>query len=1101
MPRILIESHPIPFDSFGLDHLYLVYDADGVAGANDRIIRGGPDGIIDDITLEIDINIEASTDARGSDTPEDRGTLEVMDDDAADAWSIMTQIALQIEAANISYNGSHNSNSVIATLLHSVGLNVEGYIPLNTVWEDLPGAETILDFARNITGTSTANFISGWAQNDTIDGGGGNDTLKGASGDDFISGGAGADQLDGGDGNDVYVMLQGETGTDQIVDSDGTGEVRINGLALTGEAIYNDGLSSWTIGHYTLTRTGTADADLTFTSGFAGDPSFVIKNFTSGDLSITLATPEVSPANPSTPSGGPGDVVGAVTPGPTTYVGTSGDDSIEYWYPITVSGGAGNDVVWMRGGGSAEGDAGDDIIYGGDYALGGDGNDTIDGAAYQDGGDGDDFLHEGRGNISGGDGNDTISAGVLAAGSSVFGDAGNDEIGLNTSNLAVSVYGGLGSDTISATGSYGHIEGGDGDDYITTITGTDDDNYLSGGDGNDTIYSSADWSANTIIGGAGFDTYFAHGNIDVSAETEGSRAYAGTASTVTGGSGNDVFYGSSNADTLIGAGGADYLSGGGGHDSISGGSGRNAMFGDAGNDTISGGADADSILGGADNDTITGDAGDDIIYGGDGNDHIVGGSDFNRMFGDAGLDSIWGGTASDVIDGGTGNDYIDGGDGDDMIEGGTGADAIDGGADIDTLSYNASTAGVIIDLGTNSHSNGDAAGDTIANVEIILGSTYADQLTGNSSANNLQGGGGDDTLIGAAGADTLLGGESNDTLRGGAGADSIVGGNGVDTVDYTGSTLAVTINLLAGTATGGDAAGDTVTGVENVTGSSFNDSVIGDAGANVLTGGDGHDTLEGGAGADTLIGGTGFNSFAYFSSNAGVTIDLGAGTASGGHAVGDVLSGIANGYGSDSFADSLTGNASTNALYGQGGDDTIDGGDGNDTIRGGDGADSLIGGNGSDTLTYQGAASGVGVNLGTGASSGSEAAGDTISSFENIVGSGFNDTLTGDSGVNTLNGNPGNDILDGAGGNDSLTGGIGNDVFYFSGSHGADTIMDFQGVGAATGDIIQISGGSYGALSFAQSGANAVITTATGTITLIGVNSTLLTTADFSFAA
>lgn len=952
MPKISIESHPIPFDALGLDHLYLVYDPDGVADANDRIIRGGPDSIIDDITLEIDLNIEVSTDARGSDTPEDRGSLEITDEQAGDAWSIMMQVARQIEAANISYNGSHNSNSVVTTLLHSIGFNVEAYIPSNTIWDDLPGAETVLGFARNITGTGNGNFISGWAQNDTIDGGAGNDTLKGASGDDSLVGGNGTDELDGGTGSDIYIMRFGETGIDEITDSDGTGEVRINGLGLTGTAAYNDGSSSWTMGHYTLTRTGTADADLTFTSGFAGDPSFVIKNFTSGDLGITLATPEESPANPAAPSGGPGELAGEFTPGPTTYVGTSGDDGIEFWYPVTVSGGAGNDEIYMRGNGRAEGDAGDDTIYGGDYALGGDGNDVLEGATYQGGGNGDDYLHGGgRAGVSGGDGNDTISAGGFNAATSIFGDAGNDEIGLNTLDYAVSIYGGLGADSIVITGSNAHVEGGDGDDFIGTITGTDDDNYLNGGDGNDTISVDADWSANTLIGGAGFDTYISYGNIDVSVEPEGSQVNADQTSTITGGSGNDIFYGSSSGDTLIGAGGADYLSGGGGADSIVGGSGRNAMFGGVGNDTMVGGTDADSIAGGADNDAITGDAGDDIIFGGNGLDSIWGGADNDfisgengndSLIGEAGadtleggdgLDSLYGGNEADSISGGAGDDYIEGGDGDDMILGGVGSDYIDGGNGSDTVSYISSTAWVNVDLSINNHWNGDAAWDNIANVENIIGSDYADQLTGTTGVNVLSGGLSNDTITGLAGNDTIYGNAGNDRLIAGDNDDLIIGGAGSDYID---------------------------------------------------------------------------------------------------------------------------------------------------------------GGNGIDTVSYSDSAAWVNVDLGANNHWNGDAAWDNITNVENIIGSMYGDQLTGNTAANQLNGSLGND---------TLTGGSGNDVFYFSGSHGADTINDFQGVGATVGDIIQISGSSYGALSFAQSGANAIITTATGTITLIGVNSTLLTAADFSFAA
>ncbi len=81
------------------------------------------------------------------------------------------------------------------------------------------------------------------------------------------------------------------------------------------------------------------------------------------------------------------------------------------------------------------------------------------------------------------------------------------------------------------------------------------------------------------------------------------------------------------------------------------------------------------------------------------------------------------------------------------------------------------------------------------------------------------------------------------------------GGTGIDTVQYSGSSAAVAVNLLAGTASGGDAAGDVLVDVENLTGSNFADVLVGNDGANRLDGGVGTDTLWGGAGTDVLNGG------------------------------------------------------------------------------------------------------------------------------------------------------------------------------------------------------------------------------------------------------
>ena len=223
-------------------------------------------------------------------------------------------------------------------------------------------------------------------------------------------------------------------------------------------------------------------------------------------------------------------------------------------------------------------------------------------------------------------------------------------------------------------------------------------------------------------------------------------------------------------------------------------------------------------------------------------------------------------------------------------------------------------------------SGGDAQGDTLVGIENLTGSQ------------------GSDTLIGNAGANVLAGWGGNDTLRGGAGADTLDGGTGTDTATYYTSAAGVTVDLAAGTASGGDAQGDTLIGIENLTGSNLgNDTLSGNAGANILAGWGGSDVLRGGAGADTLDGGLGTDTATYYTSAAGVTVDLAAGTASGGDAQGDTLVGIETLTGSNLGNDSLSGNAGANTLAGWGGDDVL---------RGGAGADRLDGGAGSDTASY-----------------------------------------------------------------------------------------------------------------------------------------------------
>ncbi|MDK9698311.1 MAG: adhesin, partial [Siculibacillus sp.] len=276
----------------------------------------------------------------------------------------------------------------------------------------------------------------------------------------------------------------------------------------------------------------------------------------------------------------------------------------------------------------------------------------------------------------------------------------------------------------------------------------------------------------------------------------------------------------------------------------------------------------------------------------------------------------------------------------DTPTGGIGADDLVGGEGGDRASYSASIAGVTVDLTAGTGTGGDAEGDTLTGIEHLSGSRHADHLTGDGGANALVGGDGDDTLFGASG---------NDTLTGGAGADDLDGGDGGDRASYSASTAGVTVDLAAGTGTGGEAEGDTLTGIEHLTGSDHADQLTGDGGANALAGGagddrlvggGGNDTLTGGAGADDLDGGGGSDRATYAGSAAGVTVDLSAGTGTGGDAEGDTLIGIEHLTGSD-HADHLNGDGGVNALVGGAGNDTLAGGAGNDTLTGGAGSDTF----------------------------------------------------------------------------------------------------------------------------------------------------------------
>jgi Ca2+-binding RTX toxin-like protein len=194
---------------------------------------------------------------------------------------------------------------------------------------------------------------------------------------------------------------------------------------------------------------------------------------------------------------------------------------------------------------------------------------------------------------------------------------------------------------------------------------------------------------------------------------------------------------------------------------------------------------------------------------------------------------------------------------------------------------------------------------------------------------------GNDTLAGGSGDDTLNGYAGDDMLTGNGGADVLDGGTGTDTASYSTSGAGVSVDLRAGTASGGDAAGDSLSGIENLIGSDFDDVLTGDNGASLLDGGTGNDTLSGGNGVDTLYGGAGNDTLV--GGNGGDTLfgDSGNDTLDGGNG-----------------SDTLYGGAGNDTLDGGNGSDTLDGGSGNDTLDGGLGPDALIGGSGDDILVW-----------------------------------------------------------------------------------------------------------------------------------------------------
>ena len=267
--------------------------------------------------------------------------------------------------------------------------------------------------------------------------------------------------------------------------------------------------------------------------------------------------------------------------------------------------------------------------------------------------------------------------------------------------------------------------------------------------------------------------------------------------------------------------------------------------------------------------------------------------------------------------------------------------------------------------------------------------------------------------------------------------------------------------------------------VSEIVGTGDADVLRGFEGSEVLRGLGGDDELKGGLGDNTFDGGAGSDTVSFVDQKDGVKVSLavaGPQTVAPGSV--DTFISIENLTGSHKD-DILVGDGAANVIDGSSGDDIIVGGAGNDTLRGSAGSDMLIGGAGddlidggagNDTVSYAGASAGVTVNLSiSGAQATGGAGSDTLISIENVVGSAFNDVLSGGdkktnlldgaAGDDILNGGKGRDVLIGGEGADKLFGGAGADSFVFkavseSSLAHSDTIMDFN---AKEGDSVDLS--------------------------------------------
>ncbi|MEM5518978.1 matrixin family metalloprotease, partial [Henriciella sp. AS95] len=274
--------------------------------------------------------------------------------------------------------------------------------------------------------------------------------------------------------------------------------------------------------------------------------------------------------------------------------------------------------------------------------------------------------------------------------------------------------------------------------------------------------------------------------------------------------------GTAGADSISGISDRNEITAGGGNDHVLGGAGNDAIYGNAGNDRLFGGFGDDLLIGGLGNDYLDGGYGVDSLNGGDGDDELHGTSG-STLIGGAGNDDLYL-VGSGNIDAGEGNDLI-------VLNYLYSNTSVDGGAGYDIMAFTAAVGyGIYFNL----------ASGNVTGIEQVQGSENDDSFSGNDEANVFVGLGGDDLFYGDNGADTYQGGLGRDTLS------------------YGQSNQGVTVDLQAGTASGGYAEGDTFEGIEVLIGSYYADTLYGDGEDNVFVYTGGADIVDGRGGSDLV---------------------------------------------------------------------------------------------------------------------------------------------------------------------------------------------------------------------------------------------------------
>ncbi len=934
---------------------------------------------------------------------------------------------------------------------------------------------------ENLVGGSGNDVLTGNSLPNHLVGGPGNDTLNGAAGNDV---------LEGGLGDDWYVFGSASTAeSDTVIEAVASGTDTLDFSAIS---------SSVTLGlSLTTSQAVHTNRTLTLSHGSA------FENAIGGTNNDTL-----------TGNGRPNRLEGRA--GNDFLNGQGGDD--------TLVGGLGNDTYTFTNAATIE----EDVIE----ELTNEGTDTITFSTL------------------------SIPVSLNLSLTSIQNVHTNRTIRLTNGSAIERAIGGSGDDTLVGNALNNHLTGGAGND---SLNGGGGDDTLVGGLGDDTYVfvpaSSLEVDTITELVGEGTDTITfgtLSANVTLNLGTTAIQNvhtnrtlklnHASVIENATGGSGNDVLIGNSLANRLVGNAGSDSLNGKGGNDELLGGLGDDVYVFD-----VASSSESDTILESAGNGTdtldfsaITSSVILDLSLTTPQAVHtnrtltLGNGGAFENAIGGTGNDTLSGNALANQLVGGNGNDILNGRAGDDQLVGGLGNDTYVFGVattsetdtiselpdqGTDTIDFAAIVSDVIFNLSSTSvqlvHTQRNVRLTSGSAIENLVGGSGNDQLTGNALNNRLTGGDGNDRLRGNAGDDVLIGGLGDDTYvftaASSAEADSIteLSGQGTDTIDFSGMSTPVTLNLgttdIQAVHTNRTLRLNNAVAIENAQGGANHDTLIGNNLANTLVGNGGNDVLRGERGNDVLIGGIGNDRYQFGDAvsteadsiieneNEGIdTIDMAEVTSdivlslnltsvqtvhfrrtlilSHGGAIENAIGGTGN--------DQLTGNALNNELNGSDGNDTLNGGAGNDVLVGGTGDDFYVFGNataseadvvselpdqGTDTITFASVTANVALNLGSTAIQpvhfnrtlrlGSSSA------IENLIGGSGNDTLIGNGLANRLTGNAGNDLLIGDGGDDTLVGGLGDDTYRFNNASSAelDIVIEAAGQGTDTLDFASVT--------------------------------------------